>query len=68
MMIPANALIYGTFWNISLVSFAIFNTVSTTLVVVDSGSVVDEMAKGAGGTSGISWATIVFLCSCLELS
>jgi len=63
MTIPANALIYGTFLNVSLASFAIFNTVSTMFVVVDSmysRLVADEMAKeGAGGTTGIPWATIV---------
>jgi len=63
MTIPANALIYGTFLNVSLASFAIFNTVSSAFVAVDSmysRSVVDEIT---GGTSGIPWATIVFLCS-----
>jgi len=60
MTIPANALIYGTFLNVSLASFAIFNTVSTAFVAVDSmysRLVVDEI------TGGTSWVAIVFLCS-----
>jgi len=63
MTIPANALIYGTFLNVSLASFAIFNTVSTAFVAMDSmysRSVVEEIT---GGTSGIPWVAIVFLCS-----
>jgi hypothetical protein len=68
MTIPANALIYGTFLNVSLASFAIFNTVSTVFAVVDSmysRLVVDGMAKeGAGGTTGIPWATIVIHEAC----
>ena len=59
MMIPANALIYGTFLNVSLASFAIFNTVSTAFVAVDS--MYSRLV--VGGTSGIPWVTIVFLCS-----
>jgi hypothetical protein len=63
MMTPANALIYGTFLNVSLASFAIVNKVSTVFVVVDSTyrrSMVDEMAiEGAGGTMGTPWATMV---------
>jgi hypothetical protein len=61
MIIPANALIYGTFLKASLASFAIFNTVSTVLVAVDwthSRLVVDVMAiEGAGGTTGTPWAS-----------
>jgi len=68
MTIPANALIYGTFLNISLASFAIINTVLTVFVVVDSiysRLVVDEMAKeGAAGTTGIPWATVVINEAC----
>jgi len=59
MTIPANALIYGTFLNVSLASFAIFNTASTAFVAVDS----MYSRSVVGGTSGIPWVAIVFLCS-----
>ena len=69
MTIPVKALIYGTFLNNSLASFAIFNTVSTMFVVVDatySKLVVDVVVIAAGneGTTGNAWATVVIHEAC----
>jgi hypothetical protein len=66
MTIPANALIYGTFLNISPVSFAIINTVLTVFVVVDSGEYIESTTtkEGAAGTTGIPWATVVINEAC----
>ena len=69
MTIPAKALTYGTFLNISLASFAIFNTVSAMFVVVDatqSELVVDVVIIAAGneGTTGSPWATVVIHEAC----
>ena len=66
--IPANALMYGTFLNISPASFAIFNTVLTRSVVGDATYppvVADRVAiRCAGGIIGSPWATIVIHEAC----
>ena len=63
MMIPAKALTYGTPFNISPASFAIFDTVSTMFIVVDttySWWVVDGKAtECVDGTVGNPWAMMV---------
>jgi hypothetical protein len=63
MIIPARALTYGTPFNISLASFAIFDTVSTMFVAVDatySWWVVDGKAtECVEGTVGSPWAMMV---------
>jgi hypothetical protein len=62
-MIPAKALTYGTPFNISPASFAIFDTVSTMFIVVDttySWWVVDGRAtECVEGNIGSPWATMV---------